>query len=74
MSLAILALPLSGCATVPSDQIVITRCPPLQKYAGSFQKQASEELNQLPPGSAVGKMVEDYSRIRDACRRINRMK
>jgi hypothetical protein len=47
-------------------------CPPLATYPPAFQERAAAELRALPPGSAVGQLVADYGKQRDACRAIAR--
>ena len=60
---------LAGCQTAPSSRVT---CPPLASYPPAFQQQAAAELRALPAGSAVGQLVTDYGRQRDACRAIER--
>jgi hypothetical protein len=48
----------------------VTRCPPLTSYSAAFQRLAAEELKALPPGAALGILVVDYGKIRDACRSL----
>jgi hypothetical protein len=57
---------LTGCSAAGSR----TACPPLATYSPAFQQQAAGELRTLPPGSAVGQLVADYGKQRDACRAI----
>lgn len=60
---------LAGCQAAPSSRV---SCPPLATYSPAFQAQAAAELRALPQGSAVGQLVVDYGRQRDACRAISR--
>ncbi len=60
---------LAGCGAATSSA---TRCPPLATYPPAFQSRAAGELQALPAGSAVGQLVVDYGRLRDACRAIVR--
>jgi hypothetical protein len=62
-------MPLAGCATARSEA-TRAACPPLTTYPPAFQSRAAVELGALPAGSAVGQMVVDYGRLRDACRAI----
>jgi hypothetical protein len=61
---------LAGCATGLSEPLPVLRpvCPPLVKYTPDFQRRAAEELSQLPPGSALAVFMNDYVKLRDACR------
>jgi hypothetical protein len=61
-------MPLAACQTAPSEPV--TRCPPLTSYSAAFQRLAAEELKALPPGAALGILVVDYGKIRDACRSL----
>ena len=59
----------SGCATAVSNPPAA--CPPLVAYSRTFQAQAATELDELPPDSAVVRMMQDYGTLRDqirACR------
>lgn len=60
---------LAGCQGAPSSR---TACPPLASYSPAFQQRAAGELRALPAGSAVGQLVVDYGKQRDACRAIAR--
>ena len=66
-SIASLTIPLAGCATANSSR---TACPPLVTYPPDFQRRAAGELQALPPGSAIGRMIVNYGRHRDACRTL----
>lgn len=48
------------------QQSTITRCPPLASYSADFQRRAAEQLRRS--GEAVGQLVVDYGKLRDACR------
>jgi hypothetical protein len=67
LSIATLMTPLAGCVTGGSSRVT---CPPLVTYSREFQRTAAAALDQLPPGSPVGVLVTDYSKLRDACRAI----
>ena len=60
LSIAILAVPMSGCAEV----FFRYRCPPLTQYSAQFQKEAAEEKK----GPRTAQLVSDYGKQRDACR------
>lgn len=53
---------LAGCNTPGGG------CPPLPKYSVPTQREAAAALRALPKGSAIGKLVVDYKKMRDACR------
>jgi uncharacterized protein YceK len=59
---------LSGCATVGSEPLVVSACPPVVEYSAEFQARASEELALLPEGSAVVEMLGDYVVMREQAR------
>lgn len=66
---------LVGCETVRSSSsqpTVRLTCPPLVSYDRDTQRRAAEELDKLPPGSALRSITNDYSRHRDICRAIER--
>lgn len=57
---------MSACATAPSSQA----CPDLAVYSGREQIAAADEMAQLPEGSVLVRLVEDYLRLRDQWRVI----
>jgi len=60
---------LVGCATALSDG---APCPPVVSYSREFLARAADEVEQLPPGSAVEQILADYQVMRDqakACAR-----
>ncbi|WP_218119581.1 hypothetical protein [Roseospirillum parvum] len=59
---------LSACATGPSDDAAASVCPRLIPYSAAFQAQAADELEALPPGSALEVLVADYLVTRDQLR------
>lgn len=64
-SIALSTMLLAGCATAHSSR---APCPALATYPPDMQRRAADELAALPAGSAVGIMVVDYGKLRDACR------
>ncbi len=69
--LAVLAIALSllsGCATVGSEPVIATVCPPVVEYPNEVQVRAAEELALLPETSAIVEMLADYGVIRDQAR------
>lgn len=74
MCLVLLALTsLASCATGSSSLTPVTLvCPTIVEYSAEFQSRAADELEMLPPGSALAEMVGDYGQLRErirACRR-----
>src|SRR5512132_3523016 len=65
--LAIVASFLAGCATERSDG---APCPPVVAYSPEFL--AADELDVLPPGSAIEQMLADYQVMRDQARACER--
>ena len=62
---------LAGCAAERSDG---APCPPVVAYSREFLARAADELDVLPPGSAVEQTLADYQVMRDqarACRRFD---
>jgi hypothetical protein len=56
---------LSGCTQTPA---YIKTCPPLVNYSRSFDQAAGAQIEALPAGSPVTKMIEDYAALRAAVR------
>lgn len=57
---------LNACATVVSDT-----CPTLFDYSEAEQAHAADELDALPEGSVIARLVGDYGVVRNeirACR------
>jgi hypothetical protein len=52
---------LSGCATAPSKLSV---CPPVVNYSREFMVKAADELDAIPAGSAIDRMMQDYGTLR----------
>lgn len=60
--LAIVALWPIACAPVVSS------CPPVVAYSPAVQQQAAQELDLLPAGSVIERMLSDYAVMRDQAR------
>jgi hypothetical protein len=60
--------------TGASDQKPIVRltCPQLVQYEKEFMQRAAEELQALKKDGAIARLIVDYSRQRDACRRLKK--
>jgi hypothetical protein len=63
---------LGGCATGLSEPLPVLRpvCPPVVQYDRDLQRRAWEELAKLPPGPALAVFMNDYVKLRDACRAL----
>lgn len=59
---AIIAL--SGCSTQAPEPSYIKACPALVEYSRSFDQAAGAQIEALPVGSPVTKMIEDYIALR----------
>ena len=60
---------LSGCAMGDSDEKSV--CPPIVDYSPAEQARAATEVDALPEGAMVVRMLSDYAVLRDqalACR------
>lgn len=68
VALGLVAIWLSGCATVSSDGGRLGACPPVVQYSREFQARAVEELVLLPEGSAIDEMLSDYAVMREQAR------
>lgn len=57
---------LTGCATGGSE----TRapCPPVVEYTAADQAQAANEVEALPEGALIVRMLIDYAVLRDQAR------
>jgi hypothetical protein len=47
-------------------------CPPVVAYSREFLAHAADELDVLPPGSAIEEMLADYQTMRDQVRACER--
>ena len=65
-ALLIAILWLTGCATGGSD----TRapCPPVVEYTNAEQARAADEVEELPEGAVIIRMLGDYAVLRDQAR------
>lgn len=57
---------LSACATVSSD--ALATCPPVVNYSVADQAHAAAEVEALPEGAMVVRMLGDYAVLRDQAR------
>jgi hypothetical protein len=62
----IATLSLTACATAPSRLPVV--CPPVAAYDRDFQARLADEIQRLPPDSALERAMLDYARLRDKAR------
>lgn len=75
-----LSLMLGGCGTtslyttstgqVITETMVISKCPVLKQYTPEQLQKAADELGGLPDDSVIVTMIGDYSKTREACRKI----
>ena len=65
---------LAGCSVPRSGirTIVLNQCPPLVDYSKDQQKLAAEELKKIYTDSQIANMIVDYSKLREACRIVNK--
>lgn len=64
IALALATILLAGCMTAPSSVV----CVPVTPYPQEFLDRAADELDHLPPDSAVEAMLSDYSVMRAQAR------
>lgn len=57
---------LSGCAMAGSE--VRPSCPPVVDYSSADQVRAADEVEALPGGATVVRMLSDYAVLRDQAR------
>ena len=68
-ALLIVTLWLSACAMGGSD--AKPPCPPVVEYTNAEQARAADEVEALPEGAVIVRMLSDYDVLRDqtrACR------
>ena len=57
---------LTGCATAGSE--TGTPCPPVVDYTSAEQARAADEVEALPEGAVIVRMLSDYAVLRDQAR------
>lgn len=57
---------LSACATDGSD--ARAPCPPVVDYTATDQARAADEVEALPEGAVIVRMLSDYAVLRDQAR------
>ena len=65
-ALLIAILWLSGCAMAGSD--ARAPCPPVVDYTAAEQARAADEVEGLPEGAVIARMLSDYAVLRDQAR------
>lgn len=65
-ALLIAMLWLTGCATGASD--ARAPCPLVVEYTGAEQARAAAEVEGLPEGAVIVRMLSDYAVLRDQAR------
>ena len=58
---------LTGCGMVGSD--TSTACPPIVEYSTADQSRAAIEVEALPEGAVIVRMLSDYTVLREQARR-----
>lgn len=74
VAVVIMTFLLAGCATSTNQaiSIVVNQCPSLKKYTKEQMLQALSEIKNLPSETQVIILLNDYSKLRDACRLAER--
>ena len=57
---------LSACAMAGSD--ALAPCPPIVDYTAADQATAADEVEALPEGAVIVRMLGDYAVLRDQAR------
>lgn len=71
LALAATAPLATGCVTGPSEPARVTPAAPrLVEYTAAEQRQAADELEALPPGAILPRLVDDYLVLRDQVRQM----
>lgn len=65
-ALMIVTLWLTGCAMAGSD--AQTPCPPVVDSTAADQARAADEVEALPEGAVIVRMLSDYAVLRDQAR------
>ena len=66
VALLIAMLLLTGCAMGSSD--ARAPCPPVVEYTAADQARAADEVETLPEGAVIVRMLNDYAMLRDQAR------
>ena len=64
IALVITLISLSACATGGSDVPGVDVCPPVVDYDQAFRERAAAELELLPDGSAMERIMQDFHVVR----------
>lgn len=59
---------LTGCAAGGSDGSGSGACPPVVEYSADEQDRAAGEVEALPEGAMLVRMLSDYAVLRDQAR------
>jgi hypothetical protein len=62
--LPIVLLSLTSCAGGVSEASDVTACPQVVEYTPEFLNRLADEIEALPAGSALERVVLDYRRLR----------
>ena len=63
IALAGVTIPLPACATASSEGTG-SACVPVPEYGREFFERAADEVERLPEGCAITRMLEDYAVMR----------
>lgn len=74
IAVLIMTFLLAGCATSTNQAITIAvnQCPSLKSYTKEQMLKALSEIKNLPSETQVFILLNDYSKLRDACRLAER--
>ena len=71
-----IGLILGGCASTKSSietrTLVLTKCPVLKKYSVETLRKAALSLKNLPSDDELEELLDDYGKLREACRAAER--
>ena len=67
VALALAMSLLSGCA-MGSSEAWVGACPPVVEYSHAEQAQAAAEVEALPEGAVIERMLSDYAVMREQAR------
>ena len=65
--LALAMISLSGCAGAGSEA-ALGACPPAAEYSRAEQAQAAAEVEAMPEGAVIERMLSDYAVMREQAR------
>ena len=76
LSVVLVTTLLAGCKAELSNQevrlMVVTTCPAMVEYSKATQQKVAAELLSLPQEAVTPELMNDYSKVRDFCRELQR--